>query len=50
LQITGKSDPSGLSQNDVTATITRFNRGGSVNGVTVTQNDVTVMITLFERS
>lgn len=50
LQITGKSDPSQLTQNDVTATITRFNRGQSVNGVTVTQNDVTAMITLFERN
>jgi hypothetical protein len=50
LQITGKSDPSELTQNDVTAVITRFNRGQSVNNVTVTQDDVTATITLFERN
>jgi hypothetical protein len=50
LQIAGKDSAEEVTQNDVTAAITRFNRGGSVNGVTVTQNDVTVMITLFERS
>lgn len=50
LQITGKNDPSDLTQNDVTATITRFNRGQSVNGIDITQNDVTTMITLFERN
>jgi PKD repeat protein len=50
LQITGKSDQNALSQNDVTATITRFNRGQSINNVDITQNDVTAVITLFERS
>ena len=50
LQITGKNDPSALTQNDVTAVITRFNRGQSVNNVSVTQDDVTATITLFERS
>lgn len=50
LQITGKSDPRELTQNDVTAVITRFNRGQSVNNVTVTQDDVTATITLFERN
>jgi halocyanin-like protein len=50
LQIAGKGDPSELTQNDVTATITRFERGLSVNGITITQNDVTATITLFGRS
>jgi serine/threonine-protein kinase len=50
LQAAGKAAPSELSQNDVTAIITRFERGQSVNGISVTQNDVTATITLFERS
>ncbi|PHQ40522.1 hypothetical protein DJ69_00695 [Halorubrum persicum] len=50
LQITGKNDPSELTQSDVTAVITRFSRDQSVNNVTVTQNDVTATITLFERN
>lgn len=50
LQITSKDDPSALTQNDVTAVITRFNRGQSIDSVEVTQNDVTTAITLFERS
>jgi hypothetical protein len=49
LQITAKSDPSELTQNDVTAVITRFNRGQSVNDVDINQDDVTATITLFER-
>jgi hypothetical protein len=50
LQIADKNSPSEFTQNDVTATITRFNRGQSVNGVEITQNDVTTVITLFERN
>jgi hypothetical protein len=50
LQIAGKSDPSDLTQNDVTAVITRFNRGQSVNNIDIKQDDVTAMITLFERN
>jgi hypothetical protein len=50
LQITGKNDPSELTQNDVTATITRFNRGQTVNDIDITQDDVTATITLFERN
>ena len=50
LQITGKGDPSELTQNDVTAVITRFNRDQSVNNININQDDVTVTITLFERN
>jgi len=50
LQIAGKSDSSELTQDDVTATITRFNRGQSVNNIDIKQDDVTAMITLFERN
>jgi hypothetical protein len=50
LRITGKSDPSELTQNDVTAVITRFSRGQSVNNIDITQDDVTATITLFERN
>jgi len=50
LQITGRGDPSELTQNDVTAAITRFNRGQSINSIQITQNDITAVITLFERS
>jgi hypothetical protein len=50
LQITGKSDPSKLTQNDVTAVITRFNRGQSVNNISINQDDVTATITLFGRN
>lgn len=50
LQITGKEDPSELTQDDVTVVITRFNRGQSVNNIEIEQDDVTVTITLFERS
>jgi hypothetical protein len=49
LQITGKTSTSELTQNDVTAAITRFARGQSVNGVDITQDDITALITLFER-
>jgi len=49
LQITEKGDSSKLTQDDVTAVITRFERGDSVNDLTVTQDDVTATITLFER-
>jgi hypothetical protein len=50
LQITGKEDPSELTQDDVTVVITRFNRGQSVDNIEIEQDDVTVTITLFERS
>ena len=50
LQITGKPDPGQLTQNDVTAVITRFNRGQSINNVDINQDDVTATITLFERN
>lgn len=50
LQIAGKNSPSELTQNDVTAVITRFERGQSNNNLTIRQDDVTAMITLFERS
>jgi hypothetical protein len=50
LQIAGKSNPSDLTQDDVTATITRFNRGQSVNNIDINQDDVTATITLFERN
>lgn len=49
LQIAGVNDSSELTQNDVTATITRFERGEAVDGVAVTQDDVTTVVTLFER-
>ena len=50
LQITEKSNPGELTQNDVTVVITRFNRGQSVNNIDIDQNDVTATITLFERN
>lgn len=50
LEIVGKSDPSEITQNDVTTAITRFDRGQSVNGINITQNDITTTITLFERN
>lgn len=50
LQIADVNDPSELTQDDVTATITRFERGEAVDGVAVTQDDVTTVITLFERN
>ena len=50
LKIAGKPSSAELTQNDVTAAVTRFNRGQSVDGVRVTQDDVTALITLFERS
>lgn len=50
LQITGKDSPEQLSQDDVTAAITRFNRGESVNNVTIAQDDITNVITIFERN
>ncbi len=49
LQIANKSTTSALTQDDVTATITRFERGLSVNNINIGQDDVTAMITLFER-
>lgn len=48
-EIAEKDDPAELSQNDVTAAITRFNRGQTVNGINIEQNDITTLITLFER-
>jgi surface glycoprotein (TIGR04207 family) len=50
LQITGKDDPANLTQDDVTAVITQFERGETVNGVDPAQDDVTTVITLFERN
>jgi hypothetical protein len=50
LQITGKQTESELTQDDVTATITRFNRGQTVNNIDIIQDDVTATITLFERN
>lgn len=50
LQITGKSDASELTQNDVTIAVTRFERGTPANGIAIGQNDVTAIITLFERN
>jgi hypothetical protein len=49
-QLTGKDNPSDLTQDDVTITITRFQRGQSINGITIRQNDITSLITLFERN
>ena len=50
LQIVGKDDPESVTQDDVTATLTRFNRGEPANGVEITQDDVTSLITVFERN
>jgi surface glycoprotein (TIGR04207 family) len=50
LQLTGVNNASELTQDDVTATITRFERNESANGVDPTQDDVTTVITLFERN
>jgi hypothetical protein len=50
LQATGKATPSELTQNDVTAMITRFDRGQTANGIAIRQNDITAVITLFERN
>jgi hypothetical protein len=50
LQIAAKDDSSQLTQNDVTAVITRFERGQSVNNIEINQDDVTATITLFERN
>ena len=50
LRITGKRDSTELDQDDVTAVITQFERGESVNGVRVNQSDVTSIITLFQRN
>lgn len=50
LQISGKQDAAMLTQDDVTAAITRFSRNESVNGIEVRQDDITVLITLFERN
>lgn len=49
-EIAEKEDPADLSQNDVTAAITRFNRGETANGIEIEQNDITILITLFERN
>jgi hypothetical protein len=50
LQLTGKQNPAELTQNDVTAAITRFSRNQSANGVDPAQDDITILITLFERN
>jgi hypothetical protein len=50
LQLTGVNNASELTQDDVTAAITRFERNESANGVDPTQDDVTTVITLFERN
>ena len=44
------NNASELTQDDVTAAITRFERNESANGVDPTQDDVTTVITLFERN
>lgn len=49
-EIAEKDDPAELSQNDVTAAITRFDRGETANGIELSQNDITALITLFERN
>lgn len=49
-EIAEKEDPAELSQNDVTAAITRFDRGETANGIKIEQNDITILITLFERN
>ena len=50
LQIVGKDDPESVTQDDVTATRTRFTRGEPANGVEIPQDDVTSLITVFERN
>jgi len=50
LQVTDVDDPTNITQNDVTAAITRFNRDQSTNGIDINQDDVTAIITLFERT
>lgn len=50
LQISGKDDPANMTQDDVTAAITQFDRDEQANGVGITQDDVTSVITLFERN
>lgn len=50
LRISGKQDPTQLTQNDVTAAITRFSRETAVNGINIRQDDITTLITLFERN
>lgn len=47
--IAAVNNTSELSQNDVTAAITRFDRRQGVNGIDIKQNDITTLITLFER-
>jgi len=49
-EISGKSDPAELTQNDITAAITRFDRGQTVDGLNIGQNDITTLITLFDRN
>ncbi|PHQ40521.1 hypothetical protein DJ69_00690 [Halorubrum persicum] len=49
LQITGRENPDALTQSDVTAAITRFSRGQSVNGIEIKQDDITAIVTFFER-
>ncbi|WP_144050350.1 hypothetical protein [Halorubrum persicum] len=48
-QITQVDNSDEIDQNDITNTITRFERGESVNGVSINQSDITTVITLFER-
>lgn len=50
LAIAGVDDPAQLTQDDVTAAITRFERGEPVNNIDINQDDVTATITLFERN
>lgn len=50
IQVTDVDDPTNITQNDVTAAITRFNRDQSTNGIDINQDDVTAIITLFERT
>ena len=50
LAIAGVDDPANLTQDDVTAAITRFERGEPVDNIDIEQDDVTAIITLFERN
>jgi uncharacterized membrane protein len=50
LEVSQKEDPSQITQNDITATITRFDRGQTSNGVDISQSDITTLITLFDRN
>lgn len=50
LQAANTSDPSQISQDDITVAITKRDRGEQINNVAVTQDDITIMITLRDRN